>query len=601
MVGNATCGRAAGSEKILADLTKRNWTKPVQVVAVGCLGACFAEPLVIVATAAGSYHFFANVDTYALWDIIRTAEEGTQQPHCSGVAQYHDGRFTLTFDDLVFSEEQTGGLISFLRGQHHRVSGRCGLVNPLNLLEYAAMEGYRGLCDALQGEPAALIELVQSSGLRGRGGAGFPSGQKMARVATAEDRERYIVANSDEGDPGAYMNRALLESDPHSVIEGLIMAAYAVGTKRGYLFIRHEYTLAVATLRRAIADCYEAGLLGENIGGSSFSFHLNLVESGGAFVCGEDTSLIGVLEGRRGTPRPKPPYPAITGLYGHPTLVLNVETLANLPWLQRHGAASFRNLGSHKSPGTKMFCLAGDLAHVGYIEVPLASDTQKMVEQIGGAEGGKVKALQIGGPAGGIVPYHAFPLDYEDVQTTGASIGSGGLIVLNHQRCTVDLLCHMTRFMAAESCGQCLLCRDGLQLLTSLLLSLVEGKGDEETLARLDHLSRAVAAGALCGLGRAAAVTVQNGLRHFSEEFADHARSVCTTVYCRALVDFEISMRRCRECHACFLVCPSEAVKYRSGTVSYLVDRERCTKCYACFETCPFQCIHLTSGNYHRY
>lgn len=601
MIGAATCGKASGAVDLYEKLAGRDWEGKARVFRVGCLGACYAEPLVDIRKPDGYHYFYGRVDNQSFWRIIQTAL-GTPSRHSLwAVARERTTGVLHGFQDLEFIEVQNSGFGEFYRSQDRRISRRCGLVDPENIAEYAAMGGYSALEKALfHLKPRDIVDMIIASGLRGRGGAGFPTGEKWDITSRSPDPVRIVIANADEGDPGAYMDRALLESDPHSVLEGLMIAAYAVGASRAYIFIRHEYSLAAETLRKAISSANKVGLLGRDILTSSFSLEINLIESAGAFVCGEETSMIEVIENRRGDPRYRPPYPASRGLEEHPTLINNVETLANIPWIVLNGAEAFRESGTEKSPGTKIFCLAGEIERMGFIEVPLGTSTRALVEEIGGSREDSIKALQIGGPSGGIVPYHDFRLDYETVALSGAIMGSGGLVVLGRNTCIVDLARHLVSFMSRESCGKCVFCRDGLPELEAHLLDLCIGKAHAAgILEEIKELSRAIAEGSLCGLGKTASNPVLTTLKDYYSEYLAHTKGQCPVVSCKPLIDFEISLTRCRDCRGCYVVCPTGAVKMRSGhDERYIVDRQLCIKCRACYETCPFGCIKITSEEF---
>jgi len=598
-VGMATCGRVAGAQSITRALSERDWENQACVVSVGCLGACYAEPLVDIRSPEGRHYFYGRVDNRSLWSIIRTAQGAPSAQHLWAVAQERQTGVLRGIHDLELIKLENTSFGEFFHPQVRRISGRCGLIDPQNLTEYAAMGGYRALEKALfKLKPRKIIDIIVAAGLRGRGGAGFSTGEKWDITSRSPDPMRIVVANADEGDPGAYMDRALLESDPHGVLEGLIIAAYSVGASQGYIFVRHEYPLAVQVLRKAIASARKVGLLGHNIMGSSFSLEIGVVESAGAFVCGEETSMLQVMENKRGEPRLRPPYPAAQGLQDHPTLINNVETLANIPWILLNGVDAFQELGTTKSPGTKIFCLAGDVERMGFIELPLGTNTKVLVEEIGGASEQSVKALHIGGPSGGIVPYSGFSLDYESVAATGAIMGSGGLVALGTNSCMVDMARHLINFMVQESCGKCVFCRDGLPELEAMLRALCIGQAHEGILEDIEELSRAIAEMALCGLGQTATNSVLTTLKNFLPEYQAHVRGKCPAVHCKPLIDFEINLTYCRDCRACYLVCPSGAVKIRSGKERFIVDQQLCTKCWACYETCPFDCIKITSEEF---
>ena len=596
-VGAATCGRLADASRYTTLLKKIKDLQSGAVIAeVGCLGACYAEPLIDVRCPDGNHYLYGRVDQFSFWRLVQAAKGDKPERVWGSLRERRPGVLTH-FRDLEFTADEFGNLQQFMDDQQRSVSGCCGLIDPQSPAEYAACGGFFALWRVLSAkEPQAVTEAAAAAGLRGRGGAGFPTAEKLRLAAASADPVRFVIANADEGDPGAYMDRALLESDPFRVLEGLMLAAYAVGARRAFIFIRREYPLAVERLRHAIAALEEAGLLGEQILGSDLSLDVAIVRSGGAFVCGEETALLRVLEGSRGTPYPRPPHPAARGLDGHPTVISNVETYANLPAIVAD-AAAFRRFGTADSPGTKIFCLTGDVKRTGSIEVGFGADCRRVIEELGIADG-ELKAVQIGGPSGGILPFGEFSLDYDTMRRTGAMVGSGGLVALNDRRCLVDLARHLTEFMAAESCGQCLLCRDGLAELTRLLTLLTEGRGYDGILEEIESLARAVAAGSLCALGRTAVNPVLTTLRYFRAEYEAHLRGVCPAHSCKKLIRFEIDTTRCtREtCKICYTVCPDHAVELRSGHDHVYVDNEKCTRCWACAEICPTGSIHPVTG-----
>jgi NADH-quinone oxidoreductase subunit F len=602
-VGTATCGKAAGALNVYKNLKDREWEGKTGVFRVGCMGACYAEPLVDVRTPEGYHYFFGNADTKALWHIINTIDEppvvSANRPFLWATARERKIGILRGTHDLELMKVNNSGFKDFFTPQTRRISRRCGLVDPQNIAEYVAMDGYWALEKALfKLKKRQIIDMVGASGLRGRGGAGFPTAEKMNTAFECTDPVRYVIANADEGDPGAYMDRALMESDPHSVLEGLTISSLAVGASQAYIFVRNEYPLAVQILKKAISDAHKVGLLGNNIMGSSFSLNVTLVESGGAFVCGEETSMLQVMTGKRGEPQPRPPYPAVNGFKGHPTVINNVETLANISWIIQNGPEAFREVGTEKSPGTKIFCLAGDIKRTGFIEVPLGTETHVLVEKIGAGENDSIKALQIGGPSGGIVPYKNFPLDYETVAFAGAIMGSGGLVPLGEKRCMVDIAKYMTGFMANESCGKCSICREGLPELETYLQALTTGKGYPGILEEIKELSLTIAEMSLCGLGRTAVNPVLTTLSYFRDEYENHVKGKCPAIVCKPLINFEIILP-CKECQACYEVCPTAAVKMRGGkTERFIVDPELCIKCWACYETCPFDSIRVCSGSF---
>ncbi|HWQ74657.1 MAG TPA: NADH-ubiquinone oxidoreductase-F iron-sulfur binding region domain-containing protein [Syntrophomonas sp.] len=602
-VGTATCGEAAGAARLYQKLADRDWQGKTGVFKVGCMGACYGEPLVDVRNPDGTHYFYGNADSNALWQIIRTASNppaaSNHSPYLWATAREKKTGLLRSIHDLKLIKVQNSGFKKFFAPQVRRISGRCGLVDPENIAEYAAMDGYAALEKVLfRLKREQILDIIDASGLRGRGGAGYPTAAKMSVAFASSDPVRYVIANADEGDPGAYMDRALLESDPHSLLEGLAIVARVVDASQAFIFVRNEYPQAVQVLSKAIDDACKVGLLGHNILGSNFSLHITIAESGGAFVCGEETSMLQVMAGKRGEPQLRPPYPAAGGLRGHPTVINNVETLANIPWIIQNGPEVFREAGTEKSPGTKIFCLAGDIKRTGFIEVPLGTGTRVLVEKIGAGDRDSIKALQIGGPSGGIVPYTNFPLDYETVASAGAIMGSGGLVALNQKRCVVDMTRFMAGFMAAESCGKCCICRDGLPELEMRLLALTVGKGYQGILEEIKDLSMTVAQMSLCGLGRTAVNPVLTALTYFQDEFEDHIKGKCPAIACKPLIHFEIILP-CKECQACYKVCPTGAVKMRGGkTDRFIVDSELCIQCWACYETCPFDSIKICSREY---
>lgn len=601
-LGMATCGRAAGAGARSVLLAARpDFVNRVIVRNVGCLGACFAEPLADVRTPDGLHYIFGRIGSHVHWPIIHTAQDRTVQNGTWLVMREREPGLLTGYEDLVVEQAINRNFAAFFEHQTRRVTGNCGFIDPHSLPEYVATGGYFMFAKALlELSPDRVIAEVTASGLRGRGGGGFGTGRKWEIAASGSDRRRIVIANADEGDPGAYMDRTLLESDPHRVLEGIMLAAYAVGASQAHIFVRLEYPLSVESLRQAIDDAHAAGLLGEHILGTNFSLQVGITRSAGAFVCGEETSMLQVMQGLRGEPWARPPYPAQSGYNGHPTVINNVETLANVPWILAHGAEAFRAVGNDDSPGTKIFCLTGDVRNTGFIEVPLGTSTRTVVENIGGALPGDVKALQIGGPSGGIVPYADFVLDFSAVSAIGAMIGSGGLVILNKHRCLVDLVHHLVGFMAEESCGQCLFCRDGLVRLEKMLLSLTANTGTPGMIADMEEFSYAVAALSLCGLGRSAVNPFLTSLRYFREEYDAHLKGICPAASCKALIRFEIIQALCTDCLGCYERCPVNAISLRPGRgpARYYFDSDICVRCWTCVDICPHGCVIATSrGN----
>ncbi len=484
----------------------------------------------------------------------------------------------------------------FFEGQLRVVLENCGEIDPENIEEYRDRGGYEALAKALGMVPEAVIDEIEHSGLRGRGGAGFPTGTKWRFAARSRDPEKYVICNADEGDPGAFMDRSVLEGDPHAVLEGLSIAAYAIGAKEGFIYCRAEYPLAIRRLETAIRQAEEAGLLGDGILGSDFSFRIRLVQGAGAFVCGEETALMASIEGRRGTPRVRPPYPAQKGLWGHPTNINNVETLAAVPRILARGADWFASLGTDTSKGTKVFALAGKVKNTGLVEVPMGTTIRQLVEGPGGGMARKLvppKAVQIGGPSGGCLPETLWdtPIDYESLAETGAIMGSGGLVVMDAKTCMVDVARYFLEFTVSESCGQCTPCRVGLKRMLEVLEEITHGRGQPEHLDFLESMAETVRETSLCGLGQTAPNPVLTTLRYFREEYEEHIRDrTCRARVCVDLLEFVVDQEKCTGCGLCFKACPVGAVEWKKGEKAR-IDLAKCTKCRSCIEACDFMAI----------
>jgi NADH-quinone oxidoreductase subunit F len=586
MVGAATCGRAAGALEVLraikGELKKHNIDCPV--IEVGCMGHCYAEPIVTISKPGYPPICYGQVNAVIAQRLVKEFILG-DNPCLEFVLG------ALEKNDLVPS------FADFPRAAFEKkiILKNCGFIDPENIEHYIAHGGYSALAKTLEMPPQEVIAEVKKSGLRGRGGAGFPTGEKWELCRRATGTPKYLICNGDEGDPGAFMDRAILESDPHSVIEGMAIAAYAIGARYGYIYVRAEYPLAVKRTRLALQQARKLKLLGGNILGSDFSFDIELFQGSGAFVCGEETALIASLEGKAGTPNYRPPYPAESGLYGKPTLVNNVKTLAFLRHIIGQGAEDFASIGTEGSKGTAVFALAGKVVNTGLVEVPMGTTLRQVIFDVGsGIKGGKAfKAVQIGGPSGGCLPESALdlPIDFDSLTHAGAMMGSGGMIVLDEDDCMVEIARYFLEFTQRESCGKCTFCRLGTKQMLEVLDGFTKGKGEMEDLDTLIALAEDVKAGSLCGLGRTAPNPVLSTMRFFRDEYEAHIKEGrCPALMCRDLIAYYIIPEKCeRTCDACVGTCTVEAI-YSHPTKRYkIIDQEKCVKCGTCLTACPPQ------------
>jgi NADH-quinone oxidoreductase subunit F len=586
MVGAATCGRAAGALEVLQafknELKKQNLDLPV--FEVGCMGHCYAEPIVIIARPGYPPIVYQQVNPVIAQRLVREFILG-DDPCLEFVLG------ALEASDLVPS------LADFPRAQFEQkvILSNCGFIDPEDIDHYIANGGYSALVKALQLKPPKVIEEVKKSGLRGRGGAGFPAGEKWLTCRNAPGKPKYVICNADEGDPGAFMDRSILESDPHSVIEGMVIAAYAVGARHGYIYVRAEYPLAVRRSRLALRQARKLNLLGKNILGSDFSFDIKLFQGSGAFVCGEESALIASLEGKAGTPSHRPPYPAVSGLEGKPTLINNVKTLAFIRHIIDKGAKWFSSIGTKNSPGTAVFALAGKVVNTGLIEVPMGTTLRQVIFDVGsGIPGGKpFKAVQIGGPSGGCLPESALdlPIDFDSLTEAGAMMGSGGMIVLDEDDCMVEIARYFLEFTQRESCGKCTFCRLGTRQMLETLSEFTRGKGKLKDLDTLTGLAEDIKAGSLCGLGRTAPNPVLTNLRYFRDEYEAHIKEGrCPALMCQELIAFYIIPEKCElTCDACVGTCTVEAIYSHPKKRYKIIDQEKCVKCGTCLTSCPPQ------------
>lgn len=602
-VGVGSCCVVKGGEELCASLSEAVERRgvAVRVKPVGCVGACHRTPLVEVIVPGREPVSYGGLTPDDAEAVVRRHFEPR------GVWRFLRNAVSVVLEQLLTDEtwpavtrhavdHRDGPTAAFFGPQKHLATEHFGRLCPEDPDEYEALGGFAALRKCLsEMTPDRTLAAVDASGLRGRGGAGFPTGKKWAAVRKASGKNKFIVCNGDEGDPGAFMDRMLLESFPFRVIEGAIIAAYAVGAAEGCFYIRAEYPLAVQRIRHALKLCNERGLLGDNILGQGFSLRLEVREGAGAFVCGEETALLASLEGNRGNPRLRPPYPAESGYQGRPTLVNNVETFALVPWILRHGAEAFAALGTPSSRGTKVFALAGKVARGGLIEVPMGVTLREIVENIGGgAAGGKrFKAVQVGGPSGGCVPAEQADVrvDYEELTAVGAMMGSGGLVVLDEDDCMVDIARYFLEFTQDQSCGRCSFCRLGTRRLLEILQRICAGQGKVGDLEDLEQLARQVQAGSLCGLGRTAPNPVLSTLRWFREEYEEHLRGRCPAGRCRALVHYRVT-QDCIGCTLCAQQCPTGAIPF-SPYCRHQVDDAKCIRCGVCRSVCPRKAVRV--------
>lgn len=563
------------------ELQQKGLAGQIPVEIIGCIGDCSMGPSIIVYPEGIIYQKLVPEDarTIVREHIIngRIVEE----------LLHRDPRS----DEIVRKREE----MPFYREQTRLVLRNCGVISA-HIDDYLKYRGYAALARALaEMNPEQVITEIKESGLRGRGGGGFPTGLKWEMVRRAQSDEKFVICNADEGDPGAFMDRNILEGDPHSILEGMIIAGYAVGAARGYIYVRAEYPVALHRCREAIAQAREKKFLGENILEKDFTFDIEIRAGAGAFVCGEETAMISSLHGTRGDPEPKPPFPAQKGLWGKPTLINNVETLANIPLIILHGSERFAELGTEGNRGTKVFALAGKVKHTGLVEVPLGTTLRRIIFDIGGGIPGnkKFKAAQTGGPSGGCLGENSLdiPMDYDSLQEAGSMIGSGGLIILDEDTCMVDLARFYLDFSQDESCGKCTPCRIGSKRMLELLQKITEGKGEERDLETLEQLALLMKNGSLCGLGRAAPNPLLSTLRFFRDEYLAHIRERhCPAGVCRELMRPRINLEFCKACGICARICPAEAISGERG-VPYEIDLEKCSDCLRCLEECPFDAI----------
>ncbi len=586
LVCGGTGCTSSNSEKIRqefeAQIKKNGLDKEVKIVTTGCHGLCAEGPIVVVYPEGAMYTMVR------FEDVKEIVEEHLIKGRLVKRLMAGD----KNAQDATKSLEN----VDFFKRQVRIALRNCGIINPESIDEYIAYDGYKALAKALtEMKPEEVIAEIKKSGLRGRGGAGFPTGLKWELTAKAAGDQKFVLCNADEGDPGAFMDRSVLEGDPHSVLEAMTIAGYAIGADQGYIYVRAEYPIAVKRLEIAVKQAREYNLLGKNIFDTGFNFDIELRLGAGAFVCGEETALMTSIEGHRGEPRPKPPFPAVSGLWKKPTLLNNVETYANIPVILNNGADWFTKIGSEKSKGTKVFAVGGKINNTGLVEIPIGTTLREVIYDIGGGipNGKKFKAAQTGGPSGGCIPASRIdtPMDYETLKELGSMMGSGGLIVMDEDNCMVDIARFFLEFTVDESCGKCPPCRIGTKRMLEILEKITSGKGEMEDIDKLELLARNITASALCGLGQSAPQPVLSTLRYFRDEYIAHVKDKkCPAGVCKSMMSYVISADHCKSCGICAKNCPVGAISGEKK-MPYSIDQEKCIKCGACMEKCPFKAI----------
>ena len=603
VVGMATCGIAAGARPVLealsAEVKKKGLTDKIVVSQTGCIGLCQFEPIVDVYVPGQHKVTYIKMSAEKALEVVEKHLVGgkpvTEYTMASSGLSTVDGKPAQSLEDTN------------LYAKHVRVALRnCGVIDPENIDEYIGRGGYEALGKVLtEMKPEDVIETVLASGLRGRGGAGFPTGLKWKLCRPNVSDQKYVCCNADEGDPGAFMDRSVLEGDPHAVLEAMAIAGFAIGSSQGYIYVRAEYPIAIQRLRIAINQAHEYGLLGKNIFGTGFDFDIDLRLGAGAFVCGEETALMTSIEGKRGEPRPRPPFPAVKGLFAKPSILNNVETYANIAQIIVKGADWFAGMGTEKSTGTKVFALGGKINNTGLIEIPMGTPLRTIIEDIGGGipNGKKFKAVQTGGPSGGCIPaeYLDIPVDYENLKSIGCIVGSGGMIVMDEDNCMVDIAKFFLEFTVDESCGKCTACRIGTRRMLELLTTITDGKADMATLEKLEDLCKYIQVNSLCALGQTAPNPVLSTIKFFKDEYIAHiVDKKCPAGVCKALMQYAICEDKCVGCKMCAKGCPANAIAVNAAgevkdgkKLPYLViDPAACVKCGACVATCKFGAIY---------
>ena len=571
-------------ERLKEEIQAHGLEKEVNVIRTGCFGLCALGPIMVV-YPEGAFYSMVKPD-----DVPEIVEEHLLKGRIVKRLLYQE---TVMDDNSVKSLNETT-----FYGKQRRIALRnCGVINPENIDEYIAVDGYQALGKVLtEMTPQQVIDVIKASGLRGRGGAGFPTGVKWGFAAANEADQKYVCCNADEGDPGAFMDRSILEGDPHVVLESMAIAGYAIGASQGYIYVRAEYPIAVKRLQIAIDQAHEYGLLGNDIFGTGFNFDISLRLGAGAFVCGEETALMTSIEGKRGEPRPRPPFPAVKGLFEKPTILNNVETWANITQIILNGADWFKSIGTERSSGTKVFALGGKIKHTGLVEVPMGTTLREIVEEIGGGvpNGHTFKAAQTGGPSGGCIPASEMDvkIDYDNLLAIGAMMGSGGMIIMDDTTCMVDIAKFFLEFTVDESCGKCTPCRIGTRRMLEILEKITKGQAEMEVLDKLEELCRHLQSASLCALGQTAPNPVLSTLRYFRDEYIAHiVDKKCPAGVCKDLLHYRIDPDKCRGCTLCARTCPADAIIGKVKEV-HMINPEKCVKCGACMEKCRFGAIY---------
>jgi NADH:ubiquinone oxidoreductase subunit F (NADH-binding)/NAD-dependent dihydropyrimidine dehydrogenase PreA subunit/(2Fe-2S) ferredoxin len=587
LIGAATCGKAAGALDTIEafKVQQKKHGLDITVTEVGCIGVCYIEPVIAIGKQGQPTILYGNVNATAVGRLTEKWLLG--EDPCADLA-------IGTFGDEPFPGIPPLSSHPMLGTKPRSILRNCGIIDPTNFNHYLARGGYEGFERALTRTPQQVIDEVKKAGLRGRGGAGFSTGTKWQICRDQPGDAKYLICNGDEGDPGAFMNRSLIEGDPHVLLEGLLIGGYALGAREGYVYIRAEYPLAVERLKFAIEQLREAGLLGRNILDSGCDCDIKIREGAGAFVCGEETALMASIEGRRGMPRPRPPFPATSGLWGKPTVINNVETLSTVPLIMRIGAEEYAKYGTDRSKGTKTFALAGKVKNTGLIEVPLGTTLRQIVFNIGGGilNDKQIKAVQTGGPSGGCIPASMLdtPVDYESLTAAGTIMGSGGMIVMDENTCMVDIAHYFLSFVQKESCGKCPPCRVGTKRMLEILERIKAGEGEPEDIGRLEKLADTVRSGSLCGLGQTAPNPVLTTVRYFRDEYLAHiSEHRCPAAVCPALITYQIT-DACNGCTLCARVCPSNAIT-GNPKQKHTIDPKACIRCGACYDSCNYNAI----------